>query len=135
MKRFTMAMVVLASFSQSVMADEAADRIRAMIKENDAKIAYLTSGAAVGMSEELYGKVKRHEILMTDAINITRAQNGIDIRTPGHNAGAMSPAGEKELGQAVPELRFHRGRDFPDKKAVARERAAKRRANKPLGGI
>jgi hypothetical protein len=54
-------------------------------------------GDAMGIPPALYQKVERNEILMTDAINITRAMKGIDITQRGAGAGPMSPAGMAEL--------------------------------------
>jgi hypothetical protein len=138
MKRIILAAAVLASGYSVQSQSMSPDEIRAMVRDNDAKIAQLNSGKSYGISEDLYQKVLRHEILMTDAINITRAKNNINIATPGHDAGIMSPAGKqefkRELGFGLEPLNAREmrqmGMGFPDKQARARERAAKRRAAK-----
>lgn len=58
-------------------------------------------GSQMGISPALYQKVLRNEILMSDAIDITRARNGIDITQRGNNFGPMSGAGMRELSNLM----------------------------------
>jgi len=139
MRRIILAVVIVVG-GQSVQAIDMHE-LKAMIAENEAKIAQLNSGKSYGISEELYQKVMQNEILMTDAIDITRSRNGIDITKRGNNWGPMSPAGERILreGNHIKAGNAHGGiadldpfdePKFPNKQAKARERAAKRRAAK-----
>lgn len=56
-----------------------------------------------GVSKELSNMVMDNKILYTDALDITRALNGIDITQRGNNSGPMSEAGKRVLRQMMAE--------------------------------
>lgn len=91
-----------------------------------------TASAQLGVAPDLYSKVMNNQILMTDAIDIQRARNGIDISQRGHNFGPMSPAGlavlNAEMGAGGRVLPNVPAINVRGKAAIARERAARRKA-------
>ena len=91
-------------------------------------MAGTVANAQMGVSPDLYSKVMNNQILMTDAIDIQRARNGIDISQRGNNFGPMSAAGLAVLnGEGQRVMPMVPAINVRGKAALARERAARRR--------
>lgn len=89
-----------------------------------------------GVSKALSDKVMNNEILYTDAIDITRAMNGIDITQRGNNNGPMSAAGQRLLRQMMAErdqANVPAGPAVRGKAARAKAKAAERAKSKAEG--